>query len=144
MSSTYHTLQSLLYSGQGLGVLFHVSIKVAEVDAELQATILLPYQYHHVAPCTLTGPDSTRLQHLLQVVPNLLNQWKGICLNCSLKGVSSVTFIVCLVEWVQPNSAGSNENTSWYLARSQHPPALDAKDPTHSYPVHQIISHAFA
>ena len=43
----------------------------------------------------------------------------GICLNHSLKGVSSVTFIVCFVEWVQPNSAGFNENISWYLARSQ-------------------------
>ena len=42
----------------------------------------------------------------------------GIHLNCSLKEVSSVTFIICSVEWVQPNSAGSNENTSWYLARS--------------------------
>ena len=44
---------------------------------------------------------------------------RGICLNCSLKGVSSVTFIICLVEWVQPNFMGSNENTAWYLARSQ-------------------------
>ena len=43
----------------------------------------------------------------------------GIHLNHSLKGVSSVTFMICSVEWVQPNSAGSNENTSWYLARSQ-------------------------
>ena len=42
----------------------------------------------------------------------------GICLNCSLKGVSSITFIICSMEWVQPNSTGSNENTSWYLARS--------------------------
>ena len=44
---------------------------------------------------------------------------RGICLNCSLKGVSSITFIMCSVEWVQPNSAGSKKNTSWYLARSQ-------------------------
>ena len=44
---------------------------------------------------------------------------RRICLNHSLKGVSSVTFIMCLVEWVQPNSTGSNENTLWYLARSQ-------------------------
>ena len=44
----------------------------------------------------------------------------GILLNCSLKGVSSVTFMVCSMEWVQPNSAGSNGNTSWYLTRSQH------------------------
>ena len=42
----------------------------------------------------------------------------GICLNCSLKGVSSVTFMICSVEWVQPSSTGSNENISWYLARS--------------------------
>ena len=44
---------------------------------------------------------------------------RGICVNWSLKGVSSATFITCSMEWVQPNSDGSNENTSWYLARSQ-------------------------
>ena len=27
--------------------------------------------------------------------------------------------MICSVEWVQPNSAGSSENTSWYLAKSQ-------------------------
>ena len=43
----------------------------------------------------------------------------GIHLNHSLKGVLSVTFMICSMEWVQPNSAGSNENTSWYLVRSQ-------------------------
>ena len=43
---------------------------------------------------------------------------RGICLNCFLKGVSSVTFNVCSIEWVQPNSTGSNENMLWYLARS--------------------------
>ena len=43
---------------------------------------------------------------------------RGICLNHSLKGVSSVTLITCLVEWVQPNSVGSNEKTSWYSAKS--------------------------
>ena len=43
----------------------------------------------------------------------------GICLNCSLKGVSSVTFIVCSVQWVQPNSVGSKVKMSWYSARSQ-------------------------
>ena len=42
----------------------------------------------------------------------------GICLNHSLNGVSSVTFMVCSVEWVHPSSAGSNENMSWYSARS--------------------------
>ena len=77
MSSTYQTLQSHLYSEQGVGVLFHVCIKAVEVNAELQATIFLPYQYHPVAPCTLARPDSTRLQHLLQLVLNLLNQQRG-------------------------------------------------------------------
>ena len=118
MSSTYQALQSLLYSGQGVGVLFHASIKVVEVNAELHAAILLPYQYHHIAPCTLARPDSARLQHLPQVVPNLLNQqWENLP-KLFFKGVPSVTFIVYLVEWVQPNSVGSNENMSWYLARS--------------------------
>ena len=42
----------------------------------------------------------------------------GICLNHSLKGVLSVTFIMCSIEWVQPNYAGSSKNMSWYLARS--------------------------
>ena len=53
------------------------------------------------------------------MAPNLLNQWRGNYLNHSLKGVSLVTFMLCSVEWVQPNSAGSNENTSWYSTRSQ-------------------------
>ena len=44
----------------------------------------------------------------------------GIHLNHSLKWVSLVTFIVCSMEWVQPNSVGSKENTSWYLAKSWH------------------------
>ena len=41
-----------------------------------------------------------------------------IHLKWSLNGVSSVTFMVCSVEWVHPSSTGSNENMSWYLARS--------------------------
>ena len=42
----------------------------------------------------------------------------GIHLNCSLKGVSSVALIICSVEWVQPNSVGSNKKALWYLAKS--------------------------
>ena len=42
----------------------------------------------------------------------------GIQLNHSLKGVSSVTFMICSVEGIQSNSAWSNENTLWYSARS--------------------------
>ena len=43
---------------------------------------------------------------------------RGICLNHSLKGVSSVILIVYSVERVQPNSIGSSKKTSWYSARS--------------------------
>ena len=36
----------------------------------------------------------------------------GICLKCSLNGVSSVTLMVYSVEWVHPSSTMSNKNTS--------------------------------
>ena len=70
---------------------------------------------HHALWLVLMAPDS-----------NISFKWfltsstigGGICLNCSLKGVPSVTFIICSLEWVQPSSARSNENMSWYLARS--------------------------
>ena len=32
----------------------------------------------------------------------------GICLKCSLNGVSSVTLITCSVEWIQPGGQASN------------------------------------
>ena len=98
MSSTYQILQSLLFSGQGVGVLFHAIVKAVEVNAKLQATILLPYQYHCIAPSTLARPDSTRLQHLLQVVPNLLNQWWGNPPKLLFKVSVICNFLLC-VQW---------------------------------------------
>ena len=71
---------------KGVGVLFHMSVKLAEVNAKLQAAILLPYQYHCIAPHTLARPDSARLQHLPQVVPNLLNQQQGDLPESLFKG----------------------------------------------------------
>ena len=75
--------------------------------------------------------NTTALHHTLwlgQIAPdsNISQRWfwtsstkgGGIHLNCSSKGVSSITFIVYLVEWVQSNSVGSNKNTSWYLAKN--------------------------
>ena len=55
-------------------------------------------------------------------------------------------FIVCSIEWVQPNSAGPKETYHgiWSGASGQHPPALGARNLTHSNPVHQIFSHVFA
>ena len=41
----------------------------------------------------------------------------GIHIKHSLNGVSSVTLITCLVEWVQPSLLGSGEKTLWYLAK---------------------------
>ena len=139
MSSIYQTLQNLLYSGQGVGVLFCASVKVVEVNAELKAAILLPYQYYCIAPHTLAKPDSTRLQHLPQVVPNLLNQWRGNPPKSLFKRECHLSLLSCVwwsgsspILWgpmrthhgTQPGASG------W------HPPALDTKNPTHSNPVH--------
>ena len=54
----------------------------------------------------------------------------GICLKHSLNGVSSVTLITCLVEWVQPSSLGCREKTSWYLAKRDwaEAPSLGGQD----------------
>ena len=75
--------------------------------------------------------NTTALHHTLKLGlivpdPSISYRWfwtsstssRGIHLNHSLKGVSSVIFIMWLVEWVQPNSMGSNENILWYSARS--------------------------
>ena len=70
---------------------------------------------HHALWLGLIAPDSSISCRWFQTSST---RGGGICLNHSLKGVSSATFIVCLVDWVQPNSAGSNENSSWYLAKS--------------------------
>ena len=70
---------------------------------------------HHTLWLGLIVPDSSISHRWFQ---SSSTSSRGICLNCSLKGVSSVTFIMCSVEWIQPDSTGSNENMSWYLARS--------------------------
>ena len=42
----------------------------------------------------------------------------GIHWNCSLNGASSIIFIMCSVEWVQPSLPDSSKKTSWYLTRN--------------------------
>ena len=86
MPSTYQSLQHLLYSRQRVGVLFCASIQAAKVNTKLQAAILFPHQHHCIEPSTLVGPDGTRLQHFLQVVPNLFNQQWGNASKSFLKG----------------------------------------------------------
>ena len=63
----------------------------------------------------LIAPDYNNSCRWLQT--SLTNS-RGIHLNHSLKGVLSVTFIMCSMEWVQPNSVECNDNTFWYVARS--------------------------
>ena len=120
MSSTYQTLKHLLILGRGYESFFHVSVQAVKSMQNCRPTILLPYQHHCTAPGTLAGPDCTPTL-------SISHRWfktsstnsGGIHLNCSLTGASSITFIVCSIEWVQPNSTGSNEKTLWYLAKSQ-------------------------
>ena len=119
MSIPYQTLQCLLDSRQRVGFLFHACIKVKEVNTELQASILLPDQHHNLHHALWLGwivPDSS-ISH--RWFWTSLTRGRGICLNCSLKGVSLVILIVCSVEWVQLNSMGSNKNTAWYSANKQ-------------------------
>ena len=71
---------------------------------------------HHAFWLGQIAPDSNISQRWFS---NLLNQRQMNLPNSFLKRMSFVTFIVCSVEWVQPNSAGSNENTLSYLAKSQ-------------------------
>ena len=119
MSSTYQTLQYLLYSRQGVGVLFVQVFRWQKLIQNCKPPFFFHTNttvLHQALWLGLMAPDS-----------NISHRWLltsstnggGIHLNHSLKGVSLVTFIVCSVEWVQPNSSGSNENTSWYSVKSQ-------------------------
>ena len=114
MYSTYQTLQCLLYSKKRVGVLFCVSI---QAEKSMQNHRLPSFfcinttALHQVLWLGLIAPDSNISCRWFQTSST---NGRGICLNHSLKGVPSITFIMCSVEWVQPNSTGS-----WYLAKSQ-------------------------
>ena len=118
MSSTYQTLQHSCILGRGKESFFMWAFRWQK-----------SMQNHRLPSFFLT--NTTALPQALWlglIAPDssISCRWfwtsttndRGIHLNHSLKGVSSVTFIMCFMEWVQPNSAGSNENMSWYLARS--------------------------
>ena len=142
MPSTYQTLQSLLYSGQGVGVLF---VWVLRQWRSMQ----------NCRPPSFFLTNTTTLYHTLWlglIVPDssISHRWfwtsstrdRGICLTHKDKGVSSVTFIMCSVEWVQPNSMGFNENTLWYSARSQWV-VLTSSGGQESYPLQSSSSNSF-
>ena len=91
-----------------------------KIDAKMQAAILLSHQHDSVAPSTLTRPDGTRFQHFPQMVPDFLHhRWWNSSELLLEKGCHQLPYGM-LVEWVQPSSARSNENTSWYSARRWH------------------------
>ena len=119
MSSTYQALQCLLDPGQTVVVLFVHAFRWQKLMQNhkppsffLTNTTVL----HHALWLGWIAPDSSISWRWLWAS---LTRGRGICLNHSLKGVSSVTLIVCSVEWVQPNSVGSNKNMLWYSAKSQ-------------------------
>ena len=94
---------------------------------------------HHAPWLGQIAPDSSFSLRWFQTSST---KGGGICLNCSLKGVSSITLIVCLVEWMQPNSVGSNEKTLWYSAKSQQ--AASASSGGHkSNPLRSSSSNSF-
>ena len=53
-----------------------MGIQASEIDAKMQATIILSHQHDSIAPSTLTRPDGTRFQHFPQMVPNFLHHWQ--------------------------------------------------------------------
>ena len=90
----------------------------------------MPEVYAEYKPPSFFQTSTTALHHavwLVQMVPesNISHKciWTsstkggGICLNCSLNGLSSVTLITCLVEWLQPSSLGFNKKISWHSAK---------------------------
>ena len=132
----------------GVGVLFHACAFKWQKSMQ------------NCRPASFFLTNTTTLHHalwlgLIAPVSSISHRWfqtsstrgRGIHLNLSLKGVSSVTFIMCSVEWVQPNSTWGPMKThcgTWPRASGWHPPAPEAKSLTHSNPVHQIVFHAFA
>ena len=70
----------------------------------------------------------------------------GICLNCSLRGVSSVLLSCVLWSGYSPTPLDPmrTHHSIWPGASGQHLPAQGPKNPSHSNPIHQIIYHVFA
>ena len=142
MSSTYQTLKCLLYSGQVVGVLFRASVEAAESMQNCRPPsffLINTTALHQTFWLGQIVPDSSVSCRWFQTSSTSSG---GNHLNHSLKGVSSVAFIMCSVEWVQPNSAGSNENTSWYLARSWWAASTNPRG-QESNPLKSSLSNSF-
>ena len=70
----------------------------------------------------------------------------GIHLKCSLNGVSSVTFMVCSVEWVHPSSTDLMKicHDTWQGAGGLYLPIWEPMSPSHLNPTHRTAYHVFA
>ena len=145
-SSTYQTLQCLLYSGQRVGVLFCVSIQAQKLiqNCKLPSFFCTNTTVLHQALCLgLMATDSNiSCKRFLTSSTN----GRGIHLNHSLKRVSSMTFIIFSMEWVQPNQLDSMKahHGIWPGASEQCLPALGPRNPGHLSPIHQTIYNVFA
>ena len=69
-----------------------------------------------VTPWTLTGADIAHFQHLLHVHTDLVDHGWGNPLELPFKDFIINSSISCFARSVQPNSPGSKEKMSWYLA----------------------------
>ena len=92
MSSTYQTLQCLLYSGQRVGVLFHVSVQAAKSMQNCRSPSFFltnTTALHQALWLDQIAPDSNISHRWFETS---LTNGGGIHQNWSLKGVSSITF----------------------------------------------------
>ena len=73
-----HTLQSLLYLWQWIGVLLGACVELAKIHTEVQCSILLSHQYDNIALGGLAGMYSPCIQHISEQSAYLLQQqWKN-------------------------------------------------------------------
>ena len=143
MASTHQTFQCLLNSQQWVGILLHVGVKMVEVCVKVQAPILLwtsTTALHHAFWLGQIMSESNISQ---KCAWTSATNCGGICLNDSLNGTSSVTLIICLIEWVQPSSLDSREKMSWYSAKRDWA-ELTSSGGQDSNPLKYIFSNNFS
>ena len=90
-NSPIQTVQSIFNLWEATGIFDHAGIQISQMNAKLELTILLTYQYNGASisfRCSLTS------SYILD----------GIHQHCSLNGVLSVSLIPCLPRDVLPKS----------------------------------------
>ena len=59
------SVQEIVDPGQGVSILDGSCVKLTEVNAEAQTTVLFPYHHHWRGPWAVQGTDDITRQHLL-------------------------------------------------------------------------------